>query len=176
MFNNTPCHEDENKSWGIAPCNLNLGTTWRWVVSVTLWPLGTEHPILPPLPPVPTRQEAGWVSEPVRTLWGRENLLPLLGVRHGFFVIQAAAQSPYPMSYPAYKKLICNFSFSQFSTLPPTTLKYYHIELCNLEATILFWNNINKGNIHNFLHQLILLFFLIGASPLKFPDCNVNES
>jgi len=28
--------------------------------------------------PVPIKQEAGWVPEPVRMLWRRENNLPLL--------------------------------------------------------------------------------------------------
>jgi len=37
-------------SGGIAPRILNLGTTWRWVVSITLWPLYGGGKIPPPIP------------------------------------------------------------------------------------------------------------------------------
>jgi len=33
LFNQTPCHDDIWRNGGIAPCILNFGTRWRWVVS-----------------------------------------------------------------------------------------------------------------------------------------------
>jgi hypothetical protein len=45
---------------------LDLGTRWRWVV--TLMPLGKE-------PPVPILWEAGWAPETVWALWRREESL-----------------------------------------------------------------------------------------------------
>jgi hypothetical protein len=36
-LNSAPCHEGVRGSEGIAPCILNPGTDWRWVVSFTPW-------------------------------------------------------------------------------------------------------------------------------------------
>jgi hypothetical protein len=38
-FNWAPRHEGVLGSGGLAPCVLELGTRWRWVVSFTPWPL-----------------------------------------------------------------------------------------------------------------------------------------
>jgi len=34
-----PCHEGMWWSGGTRSFSLNVGTSWRWVVSFTLWPL-----------------------------------------------------------------------------------------------------------------------------------------
>jgi hypothetical protein len=81
--------------WIIDPHFLDLGTSWRWVVSVTpltLYP-GKE-------PPVPILYEVGWTSEPVWTIWRSKNFPPT-GTRtpapHGR---PARSQSLYQLSYP----------------------------------------------------------------------------
>jgi hypothetical protein len=58
------------ESGGIAPCFLDLGTRWKWVVSFTPWPLypSGKDPL------VPTGQEAGWAPELLWTRWWRENV------------------------------------------------------------------------------------------------------
>jgi hypothetical protein len=61
--------------WGsgcIDPRFLELGISWRWVVSFTprpLYPRGKN-------PRVPIRYEAGWAPEPVWTIWRSENSCP----------------------------------------------------------------------------------------------------
>jgi len=50
-----------------APCILNLGIRWRWVVSFMLQPLHQQAKI-----PVPTEQRVGCGPEPVWTWWWRE--------------------------------------------------------------------------------------------------------
>jgi hypothetical protein len=69
------------KSWNegvrgsgcIDPHFLDLGTSWRWVVSFTPRPL--SHPGKEP-PPVPIGKEAGWAPEPVWATWRQFLTLP----------------------------------------------------------------------------------------------------
>jgi hypothetical protein len=56
----------------IDPHFLDLGTSWRWVVSFKPLPLYTRGNS----PSVPIGQEAGWAPEPVWTMWRRENFCP----------------------------------------------------------------------------------------------------
>jgi hypothetical protein len=63
--NSAPCYEDVWGSGCIGPHILELYTTWRWIISLTLRPLyssGKE-------PPVPIGYEAGCDPEPAWTAW-----------------------------------------------------------------------------------------------------------
>ena len=55
-YTKAPHHEDVCGNGDTAPRILNLATKGRWVVSLTF------------TPPVPTRLQSGYVSEPVWTL------------------------------------------------------------------------------------------------------------
>jgi hypothetical protein len=77
LLNLAQCHEDIRKSGGITPCILDLGTTWRCVVSFMprpLYPRGKSTTI-------PIGWEAEFVPEPVWKRWRREKIpsLDLLG-------------------------------------------------------------------------------------------------
>jgi len=61
---------------GLDPLFLNLGTGWRWVVSVTPQPLYPREGTL-----VPTVQEAGWAPEWVWTFRRKEPSLATAGIR-----------------------------------------------------------------------------------------------
>jgi hypothetical protein len=63
-------HEDILGEWGIAPRILNLGTRWRWVVSLTPRPLYSQ--VKRPRNPEPIGYEAGLASEPEWSRWRRE--------------------------------------------------------------------------------------------------------
>jgi hypothetical protein len=72
LTNQALCHEGIWGSGCIDPHILDPGTSWRWVVSFTLWllyPVGKE-------PPAPTGKEAGWGLEPVWLRWRREKSGP----------------------------------------------------------------------------------------------------
>jgi hypothetical protein len=55
----------------IDPRFLDLGASWRWVVSFIPRPLYSRIE-----PPVPIGQEAGWAPEPIWTTWRSENFCP----------------------------------------------------------------------------------------------------
>jgi len=40
-----PCHKDALGSGGTAPCTLNLGIRWRWVVSFTVQRKSPWYPL-----------------------------------------------------------------------------------------------------------------------------------
>jgi hypothetical protein len=86
----------------IDPHFLDLGTSWRWVVSFTLRPLypGEESP-------VPTGKEAGWTSEPVDFRTGLDHVkkwkflnLPGLELRPPCH--PARSQFLYRLCYPGF--------------------------------------------------------------------------
>jgi hypothetical protein len=86
---------------------IDLGTSWRWVVSFT------PRPLSPPgkKPPVPIRKEAGWAPEPVRTTWRK--FLSLLGLERWPLGRPARRQSLYrlPDSYYCIVLFSCCFHF-----------------------------------------------------------------
>jgi hypothetical protein len=51
---------------------LDLGTSWRWVVSFTLRPLYPQGKS----PRYLFDREVGWIPEPVSKTWRKENYLP----------------------------------------------------------------------------------------------------
>lgn len=57
---------------GVAPLVLNLCTRFRYVVNVKRRPLWSRE-----WTTVSTELEAGWVPEPVSTIWRRKNFWPL---------------------------------------------------------------------------------------------------
>jgi hypothetical protein len=61
---------------------LDLGSSWRWVVSSTPLPL---------YPPVPIEYEVGWTPEPVWTTWRRENYWPYKDSNSDPSVVQPVA-------------------------------------------------------------------------------------
>jgi hypothetical protein len=72
---NVPLHTIRGNG-GIAPPILYLGSRRRSVVSFNpsnTWVLGKELT-------VPTQLQAGWAPEPIWTYWGKEKLLPCLGI------------------------------------------------------------------------------------------------
>ena len=59
--------------YSTAPPSLNLGTRWRWMVNLPLYSRART--------PVPTKQEAGLVPEPVSTLSRTEKSFNRVGNR-----------------------------------------------------------------------------------------------
>jgi hypothetical protein len=75
LINQPPRHGDVSESRGIGPQFLTLaldGDDWSVLLPGHFTPRETS--------PVSIRQEAGWSSVSVWTLWRRENLLPLKGI------------------------------------------------------------------------------------------------
>jgi hypothetical protein len=74
----------------IDPRFLDLGTSWRWVVSFTLWPL---------YPLVPIGKEVGWTPELVRTTRRIENSWPYRDSELRTLRRPARSQSLYRLRY-----------------------------------------------------------------------------
>jgi hypothetical protein len=64
-------HVDVWGSGGIAPRSLDIGTRWRRMVRIILWPLYSSGK----QPSLATGQKVVWVPGPVWTLWRRDESL-----------------------------------------------------------------------------------------------------
>jgi hypothetical protein len=80
------CHKGIWGSGCIDPCFLDLGTSWRWVVSFTLQPFYSWGES-----PVPIGKGAWWAPEPVWTTWGRTNSWPYQDSNSDPSVVQPVA-------------------------------------------------------------------------------------
>jgi hypothetical protein len=69
-------NEGISRSGSTVPLILNLGITWRLVVSFVLSPLYPHKKRVP----VSSEQKAGWAPEPVRTLWSRQKSSSLAAI------------------------------------------------------------------------------------------------
>jgi hypothetical protein len=96
----------------LDPHFLDLGTSWRWVVSSL-----PGHFTARKEPPVPIGQEVGWTSDPVWTAWRRynswsyqdSNFNPLVvqpvASRYTDYAIQAPYNAVYSVeSLPTFRK------------------------------------------------------------------------
>jgi hypothetical protein len=95
------CHEGVWVSGCINPYFLDLGISWRWVVSFTRLPPGKQSP-------VPIGQEAGWAPEQVWTTWRSENSCPPPGLEHWALGRPARSQSLYWLLYHGSAIIIMN--------------------------------------------------------------------
>jgi hypothetical protein len=80
-------HEGICGSGRIDTLFLDLGTSWRWVVSFKprpLHPRGKEHP-------VPIVKEVGWAPEPVWTTWRSANSCPKRDLNSDPLAVQPVA-------------------------------------------------------------------------------------
>ena len=67
-----PCLEGICGNWGSAVCILSFGTSWWWVVSLTICPVERAQVLFD--------YDGWWAFEPFWVFWRRENFLPMLGI------------------------------------------------------------------------------------------------
>jgi len=67
----------------MTPHILHLEARWNWIINFSIRPLYLRE-----INQVPTEEEAGWASVPVRTFWRREK-----------FIAQSLCWLGYPSSY-----------------------------------------------------------------------------
>jgi hypothetical protein len=80
--------------WRYRSTIFDLGTRWRWVINFTPLPLYPRRNS----PYMPIVLEIGWVPEQAWTLWKRENLLLLSGIKPR--ILGRPARSPSQYRHP----------------------------------------------------------------------------
>jgi hypothetical protein len=89
---------------------LDLGNSWRWVVSLTprlLYPLGKE-------PPMPIGKESGWAPEAVSTTWRRERSFPYRDSNSNPSVVQPVASryTECAITVPLYVVVVTKMNYN----------------------------------------------------------------
>jgi hypothetical protein len=119
--------------WRYGSTILHLGNTWRWAVNFTSRPLYSLGKIT--RYSLDKRLEACWASEPVWTLWSRENFLAPVGNRkptvqhvvrcHSYWAIPALVQTSVQIFYNKVNKVSLHsyiyFTQTTFRLLPLPT-------------------------------------------------------